>query len=272
VVRGGPVSSPGTRAPGPSRLPWPALGVSVVVGFLILHGSATALGSFRGEAGLPVALLVVGACLISQRLLSGQALGATVRTLGLGVPSLRSLGIALGVSLLLLGTIPVVAALTQSRVALYPGWPLLIPGLFAQAGVAEETLFRGHLFGTLRRQYPFWRAALLSAVPFVAAHLLLFATMPWPVALASTGLALVTSFPLARLFELGGRTIWAPALAHFTMQGAVKVIELPAAGMSYPMAWLAACAVLPWVVFAFRVPRCETEPPSPTPKAPAPSP
>ena len=50
-------------------------------------------------------------------------------------------------------------------------------------------------------------------LPFVAVHLLMFFTMPWPVAgLASLLLAVVISFPMAHLYELGNATIWAPAL------------------------------------------------------------
>jgi hypothetical protein len=48
-------------------------------------------------------------------------------------------------------------------------------------------------------------------LPVVGVHLLLFLWMEWPVALASLLLSAVLSFPLARLFELGGNTIWGPA-------------------------------------------------------------
>jgi membrane protease YdiL (CAAX protease family) len=153
----------------------------------------------------------------------------------------------------------VFVAITGAQVAMYPGWPRLLPGLFGQAGIAEETLFRGYLFGNLRRRYPFWRAALLSGGPFVAAHLIMFTTMSWPIALASTALAFVASFPLAHLFELGGRTIWAPAVVHFVIQGAVKVVEIPGEPAAYPMAWLAACAIVPWLAFAVRVPAVDQE-------------
>lgn len=87
----------------------------------------------------------------------------------------------------------------------------------------------------------------------MAAHLLLFATMSWPVAAAATALAFLTSFPRARLFELGARTIWAPAIVHFTMQGGVKVVEMSGPPTAYAMTWMAACAVVPWLVFLIRV-------------------
>jgi membrane protease YdiL (CAAX protease family) len=134
------------------------------------------------------------------------------------------------------------------------GWVWLIPGLFAQAGIAEETLFRGYLFGRLRTGRTFWRAAALSMVPFVAVHLVLFITMPFWVAMAALMLAVVTSFPMAQLFELGGSTIWPPALMHFVVQGTVKVTVLSGeASAAFPLVWMLASAVLP--LFVFLVPR-----------------
>ena len=91
-------------------------------------------------------------------------------------------------------------------------------------------------------------------LPFVAVHLLLFVTMPWPIALAAVLLAVVTSFPFAHLYELGGSTIWAPALLHFVVQATVKivVIDNPAAA-AFPLVWMAAAAVVP--MLALLVPR-----------------
>jgi hypothetical protein len=78
--------------------------------------------------------------------------------------------------------------------------------------------------------------------------------MSWPVAVAATALAFVTSFPLAHLFELGSRTVWAPAIVHFTMQAGVKVVEMSGSPTGYAMTWMAACAVVPWLAFAIRIP------------------
>jgi membrane protease YdiL (CAAX protease family) len=139
------------------------------------------------------------------------------------------------------------------RFTMLPGWLYLLPGLFAQAGIAEEALFRGYLFGRLLRGRSFWRAAALSMVPFLAVHLILFASLPWPIALASAVLAAVLSFPLAHLFVIGGHTIWAPAILHFVAQSALKVVAIPAeAATNLPIVWMAACATLPFVVFAVR--------------------
>ena len=87
-------------------------------------------------------------------------------------------------------------------------------------------------------------------MPFTLVHLILFATLPWAIALASVLLAVVISFPLAYLFELGGKTIWAPALVHFTVQGALKVVVVSGeSAASLPLVWMAASAVLPFLVF-----------------------
>jgi len=86
-------------------------------------------------------------------------------------------------------------------------------------------------------------------LPFVAVHLFLFLTMSWPLALASVLLAVVISFPLAHLFELGGRTIWAPAILHFVIQGAVKVVIVSDGGDAlFPLVWMLASALLPLLV------------------------
>ena len=90
---------------------------------------------------------------------------------------------------------PAYAAWHGASVVAFPGWVWLLPGLFAQAGIAVEALFRGYLFGRLRRSRSFWRAAALATAPFVVVHLILFATMPWPIALAAVLLSVILSFP-----------------------------------------------------------------------------
>ena len=93
-------------------------------------------------------------------------------------------------------------------------------------------------------------------LPFVTVHLVLFLTMPWPIALAALALSVVVSFPLAWLFELGGSTIWAPALLHFVVQGAVKVVVFDGeAAASFPLVWMAAAATVPMLVLLVSRPR-----------------
>jgi membrane protease YdiL (CAAX protease family) len=238
------------RAPIMSRGEWAKLLVGLGAVFALFQGLAEALESVRGQAGLLVAGAVLAALIVIEWLLFGRSPAAAMGFLGLGRPAGQGMIVAAGLSGLLLAVIPAYAYLQADTIQGYPGWGWLIPGLFAQAGIAEEMLFRGYLFRHLRQGQSFWRAAGLTAVPFTLVHLYLFWTLPWPIAAASVLLAISISFPLAYLFELGGNTIWGPALLHFIVQGAVKVV-IVRGGPVFPLLWLAASATIPWLAFAF---------------------
>jgi hypothetical protein len=61
--------------------------------------------------------------------------------------------------------------------------------------------------------------------------------------------------PLAYLFELGGNTIWGPAILHFVIQAVVKVTTLSDGdGPVFPIVWMATCASVPFLVFLVRRP------------------
>jgi uncharacterized protein len=62
-----------------------------------------------------------------------------------------------------------------------PGWPGLALALLLAAviaPIAEETFFRGFLFAALRKDYPFWIAAGVSALIFSAGHMVPGALLP----------------------------------------------------------------------------------------------
>ena len=229
---------------------WVKLIGGLVLVFALFQWLGNALHSDRGQAGLLIGLIIVTATLILQRLFFDQTFAASARAVGLGWPMLRGMVVAVALGVLLVLTLPFFAWITNISVGMQPGWVSMIPGLFAQAGVAEETLFRGYLFGNIRRRHSFWRAALLSSAPFAAVHLFLFLTMPWPIALAALFLSIAMSFPLAYLFELAGGTIWAPAVIHFVIQGAIKVITISGEpSVPLPVVWMAVSAILPFAVF-----------------------
>ena len=226
---------------------------SVLAIFALFHILAARLGSTRGEAGLVVGAVIVAATMGVQALLFRQRPLVAAGWLGLGRPGARGLAAAILVSLALVAVLPIYAIASGIVLDWWPGWLWLVPGLFAQGGIAEETLFRGYLFHHARAGRSFWRAVLASLGPFVAVHLLLFASMPWPVALAAVALSVAVTPPLAWLFELGGRTIWAPAILHFVIQGALKVVTFPAdEGGRLPIVWMAASAAVPYLVFLVR--------------------
>ena len=226
--------------------------VGLFLVFGLFHGSATILESDRGQRGILIGMLVVAATAAAERFLLRQQRAAAVRHLGLGRPRAKGIVVAGGVTFLLLMVAFLFVRARELSPAFYPGWISLLPGLFAQGGIAEEVLFRGYLFGHIRVGRTFWRAAGLSMLPFVAVHLVLFFSMPWPIALASVLLAVVISFPLAYLFELGGDTIWAPAILHFVIQATVKVAVFPHGAESFALVWMAASAMVPLLVFTVK--------------------
>jgi membrane protease YdiL (CAAX protease family) len=81
-------------------------------------------------------------------------------------------------------------------------------------GVAEETLFRGYVFGFFREGFTFWKAATYSMFLFGAMHFLLLLWLPIPIAIAAILLSIISAYPTAYLFEQGNRTIWASAVMH----------------------------------------------------------
>ena len=223
--------------------------VGVAVVWTLFQLAANRLQSYRGEAGLAVAAIVVLALLVVSRLLHGTPARVLPLSLGLGVPRLRGMLVALATAASMLLYFPVYAWAVAVPPETLPQSGVLVVGIFMQAGVAEEALFRGYLFGRLRERHPFWTATWLSMLPFALVHLVLFATLPLAIAAASFALAVVISFPLARLFELGGNTIWAPAVVHAAAQ-AIKLFEpSDAMGAGFAVGWMLLCALLPWWVF-----------------------
>jgi membrane protease YdiL (CAAX protease family) len=229
----------------------------ILIGFvpiwLVLDRSAALFDSTLGEAGILVCTLVVVAVLGVEAVVFKQSLTQALRALGFGWPGMRALLVGLSLSLALLAFYPLFSWLSGVPLGLRESWLWLAPGLFAQAGIAEETLFRGYLFRHLRAHRAFWPAAFLAMLPFTVVHLLLFFSVNAPLALASIFLAILVSFPMAHLFELGRNTIWLSALMHFIVQGSIKLVEIPEPVLvPAAIAWMAVSALLPYAAFAIR--------------------
>jgi membrane protease YdiL (CAAX protease family) len=232
--------------------PLPGAMLPVFAGFLavfaVFQFTAERLGSERGEWGLVIAPLVIATLAVVEVALHRSRLAQIPSTLGLGRPRTLSVAAGVAVSAVLLLVVPLYLANTNATLSAHPAALSLLPGLFAQGGIAEEALFRGYLFGRLRRMLPFWRAAGVATVPFVGAHLYLFTTLPWPVALAAILLSVIISFPLSRLYQLAGYTIWAPAILHFAIQAPPKLVEISGDTL-FPLVWIAASGAIPWLIF-----------------------
>jgi len=221
--------------------------------YLVLDRSAAWTNSLYGEHGLLICALVIATALLVERLLFARSPSQALVALGFGCPRGRGLLTALLVSLALLIYFPILGLVSGQPLGLRAGWPWIAIGVVLQGGIAEELLWRGYLFRHLRAAHGFWRAATLAMLFMVAQHTLLVWSLPLPIALAALVVALLSSFPLAHLFETGGNTIWGPALLHAVIQGALKVVVVPETSLlSAQLSWMAASVVVPYLAFLVR--------------------
>jgi membrane protease YdiL (CAAX protease family) len=231
--------------------------VPLTVGFaliyLVLDRSATWTNSLFGEYGVLICALVIATALLVERWLFARPPKQAFAALGFGHPSAPGMLAALLASIALLAYFPILVLITGAQLTLRDGWLWIVCGVLLQGGIAEELLWRGYLFRHLRATRGFWRAAAIAMVYMVAQHMLLLLTMPLPIALAALAVALLSSFPLAYLFETGGNTVWAPALLHAVIQGALKVVVVPE-DMLLPaqLGWMVLCMLVPYLVFLIK--------------------
>jgi membrane protease YdiL (CAAX protease family) len=237
---------------GPSRREMIITLLGFVVLWALLDRAAALLGSLRGEAGLAVCAIVLGAAVVIERVVAKRRPKQALEVLGLGAPDARAWWASLALVAALLCFYPLFAFAAHASLTLRPGAPALMLGMFAQGGIAEEVVFRGFLFRRLRERRGFWRAAVLASIPFAAVHAVLFFTLDFPVALASVLLALSLSFPLAWLFERSGGSIWPPAIVHAVVQGSIKVVDAGTAFTSMAIAWMVIGALAPWLLFLLK--------------------
>jgi len=227
------------------------------IAFVLLYFAfdrlATAVGSTRGEAGWLVGGVIVVLALVIERLLTRAPLRSCFFALGLGAPRRSALLAAVVLSVALLASLPLLAALSGVELALRGGAAWLALGMFLQGGAAEEVLFRGFMYRHLRQGRTFWRAATLSALPFSAAHVPLLWTLETPVALLALAMAIALSFPLAWLFDRANGSIWPGAIVHGVVQGGIKLlVDTDAAFQTLAIGWIAVGAAAPWLLFLLR--------------------
>ena len=227
--------------------------IAFVLLYFVFDRLAAALGSTRGEAGLAVGAAIVALTLLGERWLTRASLRSCAIALGLGGTTRTALLAGTALAAALLACLPLLAKLTGAELTLRDGAAWLALGMFVQGGIAEETLFRGFMYGHLRRTCTFWRAATLSAVPFTAAHVPLFLSLDATVAVLALGMAIAWSFPLAWLFDRAHGSIWPGAIVHAVMQSGIKVlVDDGAAFQSLAIAWVALGLAAPWLFFLLR--------------------
>lgn len=176
-----------------------------------------------------------------------------LRALGWGRANPRAVLVAVILSAAMLAFFPIVSLVLGVQVELRGDWLWILAGVIFLNGIGEETLFRGFIFGHLRRAgLSFVRAGLIALVIFTAIHLLLFMQNPFVIALAGTVIALVASFPLAYLFERAGFSIWPTVILHVATH-AIRLVAIPEPySMTVLVAWLVMQIGMPFLIWAFR--------------------
>lgn len=227
--------------------------LSFIASFLVMHYTGAAL------VKLPYlfnALIVSGVVFIVilffSKVVHGENLKTTCRNTGLLQPNIPGLAPGVFVSATLLCAYPLIGSILHAEIRLADNWYWNLIGLVFTAGIAEELLFRGYLFGSLQRNMSFVKATKISAVCFTLAHLFMFAYIDWSVALLSTLLAITSSLPLAFLYVKGKNTIWSPAFVHITIRTIGLVFTTDESHFTQLfMLWIPACMVLPYLTLAF---------------------
>jgi len=223
--------------------------------FLILQFGVTFLVSvmdltWSALIGTAVMLAFV---LAFERFVFARRPVEALSALGWGRASPRAVLVAVILSVAMLAFFPVVSLGWGVPMELRSDWLWILVGAIVLNGIGEETLFRGFIFGHLRRAgLSFVRAGLIALLIFTAIHLLLFVQNPFVIALAGTVIALVASFPLAYLFERAGFSIWPTVILHVATH-AIRLVVIPEPySMTVLVAWLGLQIVMPFLIWAFR--------------------
>jgi membrane protease YdiL (CAAX protease family) len=169
----------------------------------------------------------VGAIFIVERLAFSETVRDSLRALGFVRARMSTLVTVLLVSLPMWAFLPLYARFNGIGLTPRPGWVQLLVGVVLVNGITEEAIHRGFVFGHLRSGHGFAGAATISAALFAGQHLYLIATMGWTVGLASVLLAALLAFPMAFVFESGGRSIVGPAILHTSSNAPAIILALP---------------------------------------------
>jgi membrane protease YdiL (CAAX protease family) len=173
--------------------------------------------------------------------------------LGWGRANRRAVLVSVILSCILLAFFPIISLVWSVPMELRHDWLWIFVGSFVLNGIGEETLFRGFIFGHLRRTgLSFVRAGLISLLIFTAIHLLLFVQNTFVAAMAFTIIALLGSFPLALLFERAGFSIWPTVILHVTVHTIRLVMVSEPYTMTVFLAWLGLQLVMTFLIWAFR--------------------
>lgn len=222
--------------------------------YVVLQGGLTVLSGRLDMTGsaLAVTAAMLALVVVIERFGFRRGVRAGFVALGFGRPTVGSIAAAGLISIGLLTFFPLYAAVTGTAFVLRSDWLWILAGAIALNGIAEETLFRGYVFGHLRQAgHSFRRAGLISLAIFGAIHLYLFIGNPPVVALLATLLAIAAAFPFAFLYQRAGNVIWAGVILHVSSH-AFRLVEIPEGQvLTVGSAWILVQFAGVFLVYAF---------------------
>jgi membrane protease YdiL (CAAX protease family) len=227
--------------------------IRFLAGFLVLWAVLAAASNPDPTArwGPVVLALVVLASLAVSRWLHHLPWRDAIQALGLGRPTRRGMVVSAIVAAAVLLVWPATALLAGTAIPLRHDWPLVLVGIFALHGLAEEMVWRGYVFRRLAEGRSFWPAVARSMPLIAVTHIPIIVTAGPAVGLGAMLVAAVTSIPLSRLYVLGGGTLWAPALLHAAIDSFKLVVLPPAAQPIFAPLIIGVSLVVPLLVLAF---------------------
>lgn len=196
--------------------------ISILIGCALMFGilqlGVTWLAALLDQtwAALIVTMIMVLVAVLFERQAFKHNAVQGLRVIGYGRPNPRAILVAVIIGLIMLAFFPIFSLITGAQISLKTDWLWILVGAIALNGIGEETLFRGFVFGGLRREagLSFRQAGFISMAIFASVHLLLFIGNPFFVGFLGTLVAVAAAFPMAHLFERGNNTIWAPVVLH----------------------------------------------------------
>jgi membrane protease YdiL (CAAX protease family) len=192
----------------------------------------------------------VGIC-AAEYLLFGRGLGRIVTAMGLVAPRVRSVVVALLVSLPMWLYLPIYGLATGTQIGLNADWIAILVGVILVNGLAEELIHRAYVFGHLRSDHAFLVAAGFSAAIFGAQHLYLLFSMGLMAGSASVVLALLLAFPAAFIYERGGSSLAGPAILHTSSNAPMMLFVTPAVAAHVILPYMVVVLASAYLIFGF---------------------
>ena len=228
---------------------------SCAVMFVLLQGGLTWLNGKVDStwAAIGVTAVVLIIAFLCQHQLSQGTISQSALALGYGRSKPQAILVAFIITSLMLAFFPLFSLVTGIPISLKSDWLWVLLGIVILNGFGEETLFRGYVFGNLRKVgFSFNRAGFISMVIFAAVHLFLFLQNPFIIGMLGILIAIAAAFPMAYLFERGGNTIWAAVIVHVGTH-LIRLVDMPEASyMTAVTVWLVLQLGLPFLILAFR--------------------